>query len=257
MAVEHRKVTKPTTIQSVERATKILLAVAAAPDGASAKEVSNQFNLSLPTAYHLLTTLVREGILSKDARRRYALGPLASVIADAVAGSLVAPQQYLDALTSLAASTRETAYLSAWRGGRVTILQSAEGVHAVRVAGLTRGYCDHLHARASGKLLLAYAPEYLRNSQLEQLKLTRLTSNTITTRRELVAEFARIINEGVAHDNGEFSEDVYCVSVPIIERGSVVACLTVSVPVGRYQSDSAMILARLQDAAEAARVTHS
>ena len=61
----------------------LLRAVATSADGLQAKEVARQFGLSLPTAYHLLNTLDSEGMLFKDERRRYLIGPKASVIADA------------------------------------------------------------------------------------------------------------------------------------------------------------------------------
>lgn len=55
-----QKVSAKTTIQSVSRAARILVAVAANPDAISSKAAAENFGLSPPAAYHLLTTLERK-----------------------------------------------------------------------------------------------------------------------------------------------------------------------------------------------------
>jgi IclR family acetate operon transcriptional repressor len=241
-----------TTIQSVSRASRLLFAVAAEPDGLAAKAAAEQLGLSLPTTYHLLTTLVAEGLLAKDSRRRYVLGPRAGVIAAAVNRDNRAPEYYVAPLRDLAARTGETAYLSAWRSGAITVLSTVEGAHAVRVAGLSAGYRDNEHARASGKLLLAFASPADRDRLLNGSTLRRLTPATITDRSLLDAEFERIREEGLAYDRGEFYEGVECVSAPIIEGGTVVACYTVSTPADRFAADPQKIIDAVRAAGGAA-----
>lgn len=241
-----------TTIQSVSRASRLLFAVAAEPDGLAAKPASEQLGLPLPTTYHLLTTLVAEGLLAKDSRRRYVLGPRAGVLAAAVNRDNRAPEYYIAPLRELAAQTGETAYLSAWRNGAITVLTTVEGAHAVRVAGLSAGYRDNEHARASGKLLLAFASPVDRDRLLGGSTLRRLTPTTITDRAQLDREFERIRAEGLAFDRGEFYEGVECVSAPIVEDGTVVACYTVSTPADRFASDSEKIIDAVRAAGRAA-----
>jgi DNA-binding IclR family transcriptional regulator len=244
------KPTGKTTIQSVSRASRLLLAVAASPDGLSAKAASEHFGLSMPTTYHLLTTLAAEGLLVKDARRHYMLGPRAAVIAAAVSRDNRAPEYYLQPLRDLAAATGETAYLSAWRNGSIAVLQTVEGAHAVRVAGLTAGYGDNVHARASGKLLLAFASPADRERTLSVKPLRALTTNTITDRSLLEKEFEKIRRERISFDHGEFFEGVDCVSAPITEDGFVVACYAVSVPSARWATEQEQIVNEVQRAAE-------
>lgn len=241
-----------TTIQSVSRASQLLLAVAGSPDGLSAKVASEQFGLSMPTTYHLLTTLAAEGLLVKDARRQYVLGPRAAVLAAAVSRDSRAPEYYLKPLRDLATATAETAYLSAWRNGSIVVLQTIEGAHAVRVAGLTAGYGDNVHARASGKLLLAFACEADRDRILDTTPLRALTPRTITNRQTLEAEFGKIRRDRIAFDRGEFHDGVDCVSAPITEDGVVVACYTVSVPSERWNTEHEHIINEVQRAAEKA-----
>ena len=241
-----------TTIQSVSRASRLLLAVAASPEGLSAKAAADQFGLSLPTTYHLLSTLAAEGLLVKDSRRQYVLGPRAAVLAAAVHRDRRAPEYYLGPLRDLAAATGETAYLSAWRNDAIVVLETIEGQQAVRVAGLTTGYDENVHARASGKLLLAFAAKADRDRLLAKASLKRLTPNTITDRRKLDREFGIILRERIAYDHGEFHPGVDCTSAPITEDGIVVACYTVSVPSERWVTESDNLVNEVQRAAEKA-----
>ncbi len=55
-----------TLIGSVQRAMRLLECVAGHPHGAPAKQLARETGLALPTAYHLLRTLVHEGYLHRD-----------------------------------------------------------------------------------------------------------------------------------------------------------------------------------------------
>ena len=63
-----------TRIQSVARACQLLLWLADRRHGAAAKEIAFAHRLTLPTTYHLLNTLVDQGLLAKDEERRFVLG---------------------------------------------------------------------------------------------------------------------------------------------------------------------------------------
>src|SRR5215217_9737595 len=169
-----------TQIRSVGRAARLLLHVAHSPDGVSATEAAKVIGTAVPTAYHLLTTLRVEGLLSQDSGRRFVLGPQAAVIADAWLRSDAVPECLLEPLRALARRTGETAYLAAWRDGGIRALASVAGAQAVRVAEAERGPYLSPHARASGKLLLAHADAAQRVAVLGEGPLAAATSNTIT-----------------------------------------------------------------------------
>ena len=155
-----------TTIRSVARASRILVQLGEQPDGRTAKEVAVALELALPTTYHLLGTLVAEGFVAKDSRRRYRLGPALGTIADAYVRQFSPPEYLLGPLHQLADETGETVYVVTWRHDRIVVLASVEGDSAVRVSGANLGYVESAHARASGKLLLAFASEEVRAAYL-------------------------------------------------------------------------------------------
>jgi IclR family acetate operon transcriptional repressor len=223
-----------TQIQSASRAVRLLLLIAERPDGATATESATALGVPVPTAYHLLNTLVAEGVLAKDPRRRYVLGPRVGLIADAVSRDLIAPSFLAGPLEDLAASTGETAYLTAWRRGEITVLDCVEGAHAVKVSGLYRGYCEHAHARSTGKLLLAWASVDVREDYLSKHPLLPLTERTIVDRAHFDHELERIRRHGFATDTEEFAEGVACVAVPVVEGASLIAAYTVAAPRERF-----------------------
>lgn len=240
-----------TRIQSVSRAVTLLAGVADTPEGVTAKALADRFGLSLPTTYHLLTTLWAEGMLVKDEHRVFRLGPRVGVIADAYQRTDAVPQSYRRALHEVVKKTGETGYLGVWRGNVVKVLETAEGAHAVRVVGLDAGYSEDMHARASGKLLLAFADDELRASLVNDLRLRKLTPHTITKKSHLIAELAEIRATGLSFDREEFQLGVECVSAPIRHDGRVVACITVSVPVQRFSATRDEVIAALVETTEA------
>ena len=65
----------PTRIRSVRKADSILVWLAGQPEARSAKQIATALGFPIATAYHLLDTLVEDGMLFKDEHRLYHLGP--------------------------------------------------------------------------------------------------------------------------------------------------------------------------------------
>jgi len=226
-----------TRIQSVARASQLLLWVAQQPHGATAKEIAIAQRLALPTTYHLVNTLVDQGLLAKDGQRRYILGHSAAILAHAYLGARSVSETLLGAVRELAERTRETSYLADWGAHEIRVLASIEGSKMVRVAEVASAPYEGAHARASGKVLLAWAPSELRERYLAGHPLTAVTPNTITDRDELERELRRIRRRGYAYDLEEFSLGVACVGAPLLQDGRLVAALGVSVPAERFRKD--------------------
>ncbi len=224
-----------TRIQSVTRAMRLLFLVADSEQGVTATEAARTLSVSVPTAHHLLGTLVAEGALARDSDRRYVMGPRIGVLCDAFTRDLRVPHYLAAPLRWIAEQTGETVYLTGWRRHLITILQCVDGVHAVRVAGLVPGVAVHAHARASGKVLLAHlAPDAL-GAYLESHPLVAVTDRTIVEPRDFANELKQVREQGFAVDVEEFASGVSCVSVPVLEgRQSVIAAYTISAPSDRY-----------------------
>jgi IclR family acetate operon transcriptional repressor len=239
-----------TRIRSVSKAVAILMHVATTDGGTTARQTSEALAIPVATAYHLLDTLVAEGLLVKDSRRLYHLGPKVGVLSDAFLRRGAVPEYLLTPLNHLAESTGETAYLSGWQHDEVVVLASVEGSHAVRVKGLHPGFAGYTHARASGKLFLAFAPAGAREAYLDTHRLEARTPHTIVDQADLRAELDRIRSAGYAVDREEFTLGVTCVSAPVIENGVVVAAYTLAAPTDRFDRDRDALVRAAAAAAE-------
>lgn len=247
----------PTRIRSISRAFDVLQFVATEPEERrTAKRISEALGLSVPTTYHVLNTLVDERVLAKDAQRRYHLGSTVAALAQAFHRQNSPPEQLMGPLRWLAQETGESTYLSGWRHGEIVVLASLEGSHAVRVHELQQGFGGAAHARASGKLLLAHAPQAEAEAFLTAHTLDPVTPRTITSKEALLAEFAQIRQRGYALDEEEFKQGVACVAAPAYDRDILVGVYTVSAPVERYRrTQDALIEATVAAAALVGRPT--
>ena len=234
-----------TRIQSVARASQILLWIANHPRGATAKEIAAGQGLALPTTYHLLNTLVDEGFLAKDADRRYVFGRSSAILAQAYLRGKTVPESLLGALRDLAHRTGETAYLADWGENGIRVLASVEGNQMVRVAEVGAGPYDHAHARANGKVLLAYASPEIRDAYLRSHPLVPVTESTIWHSEAFERELDQIRERGYAYDEEEFAVGVSCVGAPLLQKGQLIAAIGLSVPTERMRANRAELTSSL------------
>ncbi len=252
--IADEKLTHGNRIRSVSKAVRILVRVADADDGVSAKDVAEGLGMPIATAHHLLSTLVAERMLSKDLRRRYHLGPLVGALTEAYQRRPGPPEWLLEPLRMLATDTGETAYLSGWMHDEAVVLATMEGSHAVRVQGLHTGFAGSAHARASGKVFLAFSEPAQRDRHLSRHVLEPLTPNTITDPATLQYELARIADRGYALDLEEFTLGVRCVSAPVLSGRVAAYAYTVSVPRDRFDREREALIAAVLRAASAAEI---
>jgi IclR family acetate operon transcriptional repressor len=241
----------PTRIRSVGKAVSILVWLAGQPEARSAKQIATALGLPIATAYHLLDTLAQDGMLFKDERRLYHLGPSVGLMVDAFERQNSPPEYLLAPLRRLAEDVGETTYLSLADGLDVVVMASVEGSHAVRVRGLHVGFRGSLHARGSGKLILAYAGDERIEAYLAGALAPR-TPRTIVDPGALRRELAAIRTRGHAFDDEEFSEGVSGVSAPVLHGDVPVAAYTISTPTERFRARRAELIAAVVAVAAAA-----
>ncbi len=223
-------------VQSVAKAANILFAVAQSADGLKALEISAQLGLPRQATYHLLHTLVTLGMLTKTADNRYLLGLRIGALAEAFPRHLAPPERLLPFVRQVASETGETTYAVGWVDGEIAALAVVRGRFAVQTAEIPHGNCQDAHARASGKLLLAFADPALRERYLATHPLNERTDHTITDRRALDTAFEEIRRERYSTDFEEFSDGVSCLAVPIHD-GSVPFALSLSAPTERFDRE--------------------
>jgi DNA-binding IclR family transcriptional regulator len=225
----------PPRVQSVARAMAILGAVADSPHGLRAMEIAAALGLGRQATYHLLHTLVACGMLTRNRQNLYVLGLRTASLADAFERQMALPEHLAPLVRRIAAETGETAYAAGWRAGEIVNLVSAPGSNPIQAMTVPQGFSGHAHARATGKLLLAHAPDDLRERYLAGHELAPRTPHTVTSRDALDAELARVRADGFATDRQEFAPGLCCLAVPI-GRTAAGFAIGLSAPVDRFEA---------------------
>ncbi|MGH3359334.1 MAG: IclR family transcriptional regulator [Nocardioidaceae bacterium] len=204
-------------VQSVDRATALLRAVASAADGqATVTALAAACELNRATAWRILTTLEQQGMVSLDRPTgRYAIGFGVVELAQA-AGVGVLVQAAHKVLERVALQTGETAALAVVRDGG---LQYVDEVAPTAVVAATwRGRSVALHATSTGKALLAFSSDDTVHATLSR-PLHAHTDTTITDPEALRAELAATRKRGYGVCRGEFEESAFGVSAPVLDSG--------------------------------------
>jgi IclR family acetate operon transcriptional repressor len=229
---EGRTRAKP-RVQSVARAAAILVAVGESESGLTTREISERVEINRQTAYHLIHTLTGAGLLTRNERSRYVLGLRVGTLAEGFRRHLAPPERLAAYVRRIASETGETAYAAGWVEGEIVTLSVVRGQNAVQASAVPQGLAADGHARASGKLLLAYAGPDVRNDYFDHHPLTQRTPYTITSRDRLEGELEEIRRVGYATDREEFSLGLCCLAVPLDGGGSPYA-FGVSAPAERF-----------------------
>lgn len=126
--------------------------------------------------------------------------------------------------------TGESIFLTLRRGTLCRHILAVEGQHFLEIRSRL-GLRMPLHASASGKALLAFAPTEQQQELLDGMTLTQYTKRTITTNEALVAEIARIQAKGLSSSREELVVGLAGWAAPIFgEKGELIAALSIVMP---------------------------
>jgi DNA-binding IclR family transcriptional regulator len=215
-ANQMRSGTRRGTIQSVDRAARILKALASGPRRLGVSELADRLGMTRPTVHGLLQTLAAHGLVEQDRDTdKYQLG----------AGLLHLGASYLD-LNELRGRSIVHAERLATRVGaavRVGVLHgpAVSVVHHVfrpdtSLQILEVGAQLPAHASALGKAILAFAPPSSVDDLLSQ-SLPRLTARTLTP-EALRKELETIREQGIGRERDEAVLGESSIAAPIFDH---------------------------------------
>ena len=237
-------------IRSVDRAVAILDLLAREGWRAGA-EVARELGVHRSTALRLLGTLERHGLVERDPRTaKYRLGRRLPQLASVVTGELDLRSVARPVCEELAAATGETVTLDVLEGDEIVpIEQSTASTAIVSVNWLGRR--TPVHCTASGKVILAFAPESIRRRLLAR-PLERRTPRSIADVAELEKQLAAARQQGFARTFEELEVGLDAIAAPVYSAvGQVVAALDVSGPAHRLQASGGRDLVGLTSEAAA------
>jgi DNA-binding IclR family transcriptional regulator len=212
----NRKTVRRGTIQSVDRAARILEALAGGPRRLGVSELADRLGLSRPTVHGLLQTLQAHGFVEQDRDSdKYQLG----------AGLLQLGNSYLDLnelrgrsivhAERLATRAQAAVRVGVMHGPSIVIVHHVFAPDAAFQV-LEAGAQLPLHASALGKAMLAFLPGEVVDDLLAEAP-PRLTSRTLTP-KALLAELAVIRERGVARERDEAVLGESSVAAPIFDH---------------------------------------
>jgi len=135
----------------------------------------------------------------------------------------------------------ETCNIATLDGTEIIYLQRVQARWPLRLT-LDLSSRIPVHCCASGKLFLALLEEPSRQRLLRFSAMEPLTPSTITDRKLLSAELARIRKRGYSLDNEEFIPGMVAIAVPIKNAsGAIRATLSVHAPTVRFSSAEALL----------------
>jgi DNA-binding IclR family transcriptional regulator len=223
-------------VEAVDEAIKLLFIVAAEP-GLGVTEIARRAGITKPRAFRLLSTLeARDLVRRQGPAAAYALGLQALHLGAAAHGQIDLVRLAEGPIAALGAELNETIALRVRDALETVCVARWESTHSLRVHGEV-GHRRPLHAGASSKLLLAFAPDDVFERVLSEER-RRYTPNTPVSKVALQAEIETIRRQGHAVSVGERAPDTAAVAVPIVDSaGEVVAALSVSAPTTRLGED--------------------
>ena len=224
-----------TPVRALDRGLAILDALA---DGTSKslRDVASAARLAPSTAHRLLETLARRGFVDVAVHDgRYRVGPRAFAVGAAFVRAGLSEVGH-EPMVALRDALGETVNLAVRDDDHAMYVHQVEGNRAVRL--FTRvGARVPLHASGVGKALLAWADDAERDAVLSHLTLAAHAPATLTDLGALRSDLEASVERGYALDLEEYESGVRCAAVPVRDARGIVAAMSVSAPLPRFDDE--------------------
>jgi DNA-binding IclR family transcriptional regulator len=229
-------------VQSVDRALSILEILATRGE-VGVTEIALELGVHKSTAFRLVAVLEGRDLVEQTADRgKYRLGFGIVRLAGATTAQLDLAQESRRACEALAAVLDETVNVAILDEDRAINITQVRGGGAI-VAHNWVGQRTPLHATSSGKILLAYAEDPVRDKVLSA-PLVAYTPATITDPSALYEELAEVRLRGWASTAEELEVGLNAVAAPVRGHdGRVVAALSASGPTYRLPAEDFVVVA--------------
>lgn len=217
------------TIQSVDRALKILDILSTRKEGYGVTELSVKLPLNKTSVYRMLTTLVQHGLVEQDPETaRYKMGYKVLEWSSRLLDSLDLRTEAKPYLRELEQLTNEVIHLVIYDRGEVVYIEKLEGNETLRMHSKV-GNRAPMHCTGVGKVILAYLPKAEAAQIIEQDHLAEHTRYTITDKATLYAHLQTVRAQGYALDLQENELGINCIAAPIFDHTErVVSALSIS-----------------------------
>ncbi len=200
------------------------------------RELATKLNENHTKIYRILETFEKHKFLYKDPEtKKYSLGIAVWEMGNNLTENLHIDSLIHPILENLSEVTKESVFLTILDGDEGLTLDAIEARTTVRFS-VSIGSRTPLYAGASYRAILANMPEEFIEQYLQR-DLKKYTDKTMTDQETLKKELYRIQQNGFAVSEGEYTEDVVAVAIPVFSSQKIVGSLTVSGPKYRINDE--------------------
>ena len=228
---------KKKTIQSIDRAVKILNYISKNGNNSRLVEISNDLEIKKSTLHGILSTLEINGLIYKNPdNSKYSLGIKLYEYGKIYEETFSLKTIVRPFLEKLKTRFNEAVHMAIEDDFHVLYLDRVESDHSMRLASKP-GHKDHLYCTAIGKIILASKNDDYLEKYLNTIKPAPLTRKTITTKEELKKEIIKIRENKFSFDDEELEDGLVCIAAPIVNKNNeLIAAVGVSGPTNRIDN---------------------
>ena len=226
----------PRKIPSIQRAFDVLELFLQGTRALSVPEIVARLNFPRTTAYEIVNTLLACGYLTaaEGQSNRVSLGFKLFELGSAYADNFDLISEGRRVAMDLVAECDETVQMAVRDRTEAVFVAKVDCSKLVRLVSAV-GSRLPAHCTGVGKMLLsALSDGEILDLYQGQRRLTKMTTNSITSVSKLLKELEAIRRRALAYDDCESNIDVRCVAAPVYDvRGQMVAAMSFSVPITR------------------------
>jgi len=216
---------------------KVLTVLEALRDGDEAltlQDLTVRTGLVKSSIHRILHSLKRHGYVEQEGPGGpYRLGVRFLSLARGFASGMQLIRVARPYLRELRDRFDESAYLAIPQSDHCVFVDVQETHRDLRLIG-PLGAVVHYHATAAGKAIAAFLPPAVRSALLEEIRLVRLTPHTLTRRKAVAQEWAKVRRLGYAVNDEETIVGAVFIAAPFFDAASAVSgSITIGIPKAR------------------------
>lgn len=225
---------KKSLIQSIYKAY-FILELFINSNNLTFSEINDQVNMTIPTLYRFLATLVNCGLLYYNKKTKiYTLGPNMLLLGNAAINSLNIVSIAKPFMEELMEKTHETISLFIRKGFHKICIAKVESNQSIRYSSKI-GEPSFLHGGASGNILMSGMAKDELDVLEEKVGFAKLTDYTVTDRNEINEVLEKTRKDGYWVSYKERRDDTAGIGVPVFDyTNNIVASLNITLPSSRF-----------------------
>lgn len=222
--------------KSASRTLDVLELLANSEQPLTLLEIERALNIPKSSTFELVYALVEKEFI-EQVDKKFALGVKAFKVGLSYARKLDLIQMSKDTLENLAKELKETVFLAKLINDKIVYIDKCTkytDISSTCKIGSSKG----LYYTALGKAILSTKSDEEIEQYFSRIETKKYTENTILDAKTMIEQVKVFKAQGFAVENGEGSENMYCVSCAIKDHNNkTVGAVSVASPIYKMDND--------------------